>query len=239
MFYNYTQIFRKPFGATGTVQASSLYGGTDLDVTRKLQGIEHMKDIERAFLFGERAEYTTSSSSNATTNHPLRLTGGLVSFISTQVKDAGTEVTETEFEDWLEDVFRYGSASRLLLCSAKWISIINGWARGKLQTVPRDQAYGINLKEYLSGHGTLYLHKHKLLEDAVYGGYAIAVDIEDIMYRYLSYGGVSRDTKLRIDIGTPGDDARTDEYISECGFHITNEKKHGYIYGPTGRRWGE
>lgn len=217
-----------------------MYGGTDLSVTRKLQGIEHAKDIERALILGERAEYTTSTSgTKAATTHPIRLTGGVLSFVSTNVKDAGTQVTETEFEDWLEDVFRYGSASRLLICSAKWISIINGWARGKLQTVPRDKSYGIALTEYLSGHGTLYLHKHKLMEGTIYGGYAIAIDIEDVMYRYLSANGVNRDTKLRIDIGTPGADAQTDEYLSECGLHLTNEKKHGYIYGPTGRIWGE
>jgi hypothetical protein len=220
--------------------ATQMYGGQDLNVTRKLQGIEHMKDIERAFLLGERAEYTTSTSgTKAATTHPIRMTGGMTSFISTNVKDVGAEVTETEFEAWLEHVFRYGSASRLLLCSAKWISEINGWARGKLQTVPSDTTYGINLKEYLSGHGTLYIHKHKLLEGAIYGGYTIAIDIEDIMYRYLSANGENRDTKLKLDIGTPGDDARTDEYLSECGLHLTSEKKHGYVYGPTGSMWGE
>lgn len=219
--------------------ASELYGGADLNVTRKLQGIEHMKDLERAFLFGERAEYTTSSTTHAATTHPIRTTGGILSFVSTNVKDVGTEVTETEFEDWLEDLFRYGSSSRILVCSAKWISIINGWARGKLQTVPRDQTYGINLKEYLSGHGTLYIHKHKLMEGTTYGGYCIGIDVEDVGYRFLSANGESRDTKLRIDIGTPGDDQRTDEYLTECGLHLVNEKKHGYAYGPTGRIWGE
>lgn len=219
--------------------ATAMYGGTDLNVTRKLQGIEHMKDIERAFLFGERAEHlTTTAAPKAATTHPRRMTGGMVSFISTQVKDAGAEVTETEFEDWLEDLFRYGSASRLLMCSAKWVSIINGWARGKLQIVPKDTTYGINLKEYLSGHGTLLIHKHKLLEGAIYGGYAIAVDIEDVMYRFLSANGENRNTKLRIDIGVAGTDARTDEYMTECGLHLVNEEKHGYIYGPTGRIWG-
>jgi len=238
VFYNYTQIFRKPFGATGTVQASALYGGQNLDVTRKLQGIEHMKDIVRAFLFGERAEYTTGTTP-ATTTHPERTTGGILNFVATNVKDVGTEVTETEFEDWLEDLFRYGSSSRLMMCSAKWISIINSWARGKLQTVPKDKTYGINLKEYLSGHGTLMIHKHKLLEGAVYGGYCIAVDVEDVAYRYLSANGENRDTKLRIDVGTPGDDARTDEYLTEAGLYLVNEQKHGYAFGPTGRLWGE
>ena len=125
------------------------------------------------------------------------------------------------------------------MCSAKWISEINGWARGKLQTVPKDKSYGIALKEYLSGHGTLQIVKHKLMEGTVYGGYAIAVDIEDLAYRYLSANGKNRDTKLRIDIGTPGDDSQTDEYITEAGLHLVNEKKHGVATGLTGRIWGE
>jgi len=237
VFYNYTQIFRKPFGVTGTEAASLQYGGTDLSVTRRLQGIEHMKDIERALLFGERALYTPTTAP-ATTTHPLRLTGGVLSFVSTNIKDAGLDVTENEVEDWLEDLFRYGSSSRLLFCSARWISIINGFARGKLQTVPKDQTYGINLKEYLSGHGTLYIHKHKLLEGTIYGGYAIGIDVEDLAYRYLNANGENRDTKLRVDVGLKGTDAQQDEYLSECGLYLVNEKKHGYIYGPQGRIWG-
>ena len=83
----------------------------------------------------------------------------------------------------------------------------------------------MSLHTYLSGQGSVTLIKHKLLEGDIYKGYAILLDMKDLTYRYAK----GRDTHIRVDIGTPGDDARTDEYLSECGFQLTNEKNHGVL----------
>ena len=218
LFTNYLQIFRKPYGTTGSLDAFSLYGGNELNVKAKQQGIVHAQDIERAGLFGEKGSLLTGT-------HPRYYTGGMLSFITTNVTGMGGTFTEGKFESWLIDAFRYGSEQKLLLVSAKVLGVINSWARGKIQVSPSAKKYGMSLHTYLSGQGSVTLIKHKLLEGDIYKGYAILLDMKDLTYRYAK----GRDTHIRVDIGTPGDDARTDEYLSECGFQLTNEKNHGVL----------
>ncbi len=218
LFENLLQIFRKPYGTTGSLMGFNLYGGAELNVKARQQGIIHAQDIERAFLFGEKAVDTSGT-------HPKRFTGGVLSFISTNTLNAGGTLTEAEFEDFLVDAFRYGSTQKLLLLSAKVLGVINSWARGKIQVSPSAKTYGMNLSTYLSGQGTVTLTKHKLLEGEIYKGYAIILDMADLTYRF----NTGRDTHIKVDIGTPGDDSQTDEYLTECGLQLTLEKKHAVL----------
>jgi hypothetical protein len=80
-YYNYTQIFRRPFTQSATSAAESLR--TSMDERTRLrqeQAIEHKMDIERAILFGERKKDVAAS-----TNNVRRMTGGLLSYITTNV----------------------------------------------------------------------------------------------------------------------------------------------------------
>ena len=218
LFTNYLQIFRKPYGVTGSLAAFNLYGGDELNVKARQQGIIHAQDIERGFLFGERGSDTTGT-------HPKYYTGGVNSFITTNREDMGGSLTEGKFEAFLVDAFRYGSEQKLLLVSAKVLGVINSWARGKVRVAPSAKKYGMNLKSYESGQGTVTLIKHKLLEGDEYQGYAFLLDMKDLKYRFAR----GRDTHIRVDVGTPGDDARTDEYLTECGLQMTLEKNHGVL----------
>lgn len=218
LFTNYLQIFRKAYGTTGSLDGFSLYGGAEQNVKAKQQGIIHAQDIERAFLFGEKAINTAGT-------HPKRFTGGVLSFITTNKTDAGGTLTEAEFENFLITAYRYGSSQKLLLVSPNVLGVINSWARGKIQVSPSAKTYGMNLSTYLSGQGTVTLAKHKLLEGNVYKGYGILLDMADLTYRF----NKGRDTHIRVDIGTPGDDARTDEYLTECGLQMTLDKKHAVL----------
>jgi len=49
---NFTQIFRRPFGATRTREGSESYFGGNRETQRAEKAIEHAIDIERAMLFG-------------------------------------------------------------------------------------------------------------------------------------------------------------------------------------------
>lgn len=218
---NYTQIIRTAFGVTGTEDASELYGGADMTYQSKKKGIEHKKDIERAFLFGEKKEDTSGST-------PRRFTAGLNSLITTNRTDASGAATEAEFETFCRNLFRYGSTKKTLLSSALMISAINSWAGGKLQTVSEDKTYGISVTRYLTGHGTLNLVKHNLLEES-YAGMSIGIDTENIMYRHLK----GRDTKLRTNIQEKKSDSREDEYLTEAGLHVIQEKTMGVFEGVT------
>jgi len=159
---------------------------------------------------------------------PRRFTGGLNYFISTNRANASGTLTETEFETFCRTIFRYGSKKQVLLASPLIVSAINSGAGGKLNTVPSDKTFGIDVKEYLTGHGTLLIVKHDLLEQS-YAGYAFAIDPEYLSIRTMK----GRDTKLHTNIQANDEDSRKDEYRTDVGFELKLEKAHGVLYGVT------
>jgi hypothetical protein len=106
---------------------------------------------------------------------------------------------------------------------------------------PKDKTYGIAISQYVSPHGTLNLVKETLLENtngpsggslstSYYGGYAYALELEEIVYRYLQ----NRDVQFETEIQTPGDDFYKDQYICEVAMEFHQERKHAELTGVTG-----
>lgn len=216
--YNYCQIFRTPIGITET--ARNTKGWTkenDFDYQSRKKAIEHMIDIERAFLFGKR--YIDTSGT-----HPKRFTGGIIPSI-TSYKTANVD-TEAEFESWLgAQAFLHGNVEKYLFASAAVVSMINSWARKKLELVQSDKVYGMRILRYDSAHGTVNIIKHPLLTGTKYGNYGVMLDMETLTYRYLT----NRDTKLLTNRQNPGEDSRVDEYLTECGLQMEQEKRHAIM----------
>ncbi len=236
--YNYTQIVRTPFGVTGTEDASENYTGKDRPRLRAEKAIEHKIDLERTALFGERNIFT-SGDSDATTNKPRRYTGGFLYYATSNAKDMSGTMTEPELEDWCEDLFHHtaGGDTRLALASPLACSVIDQLGVGRLQLVPKNETLGLAVKQFVTSHGELMIVKHRLLVDGQtsggttegYGGYILGVDAQKMAYCYLR----GRDTKLRVDVGTPGDDSWTDEYMTEMGWKVINPQVHGTATGIT------
>jgi hypothetical protein len=215
--YGYCQIFRTPFGITETSKNTKTFiRENDLDYQRRKKAIEHMIDIERAFIFGKRAISTAGT-------HPKRYTAGILSRI-TSYSTASVD-TEAEFETWLESAFASGNSEKYLFASAAVVSMINGWAKGKLEITQGEKTYGLTIIKYLSPHGTVNIIKHPLLTGTVYGNYAIMLDLECLTYRHLS----NRDTKLLTDRQTPGEDSIVEEYLTECGLQMEQNKRHAIM----------
>jgi len=213
----YCQIFRTPFGITETGRETKTFiKENDLDYQRRKKAIEHMIDIERAFIFGKKYKDTTGT-------HPKRYTEGVLNVISTFA--AANVDTEAEFEAWLEDAFKYGNTEKYLFTSAAVVSMINGWAKGKLEITQGEKNYGLTILKYLSPHGTVNIIKHDLLTGTTYGNYAIMLDMETLTYRYLS----NRDTKLLTNRQNPGEDAVVEEYLTESGLMMELEKRHAIM----------
>lgn len=234
--FNYLQTIRKSVEVTNSMLNSELYGGNYRAYERKVKGIELMRDIERMALYGERLE-DTSSGLDATISHARRTSGGADYFISTNVTAVGGILTESDFEAFIRTVTRFGGDEVYLLASPLIISVISQWAQGKLQMYSKDKTYGIAIAQYLSPHGTLNLIKDYMLENAgsvsntsLYGGYAFALKLDEMVYRYLQ----NRDVTMEADIQHPGDDFVKDQYICEIGFEFHNEEKHALLTGVTG-----
>uniref|UniRef100_A0A832I0Z0 Phage major capsid protein n=1 Tax=Eiseniibacteriota bacterium TaxID=2212470 RepID=A0A832I0Z0_UNCEI len=221
--YNYCQIFKSSIEDTGTMMETDTYTGPDLPEQRRIVGIKHSQKLERAFFFGERAIDTSGT-------HPRRYTRGLNTFITTNVTDAGGTLTEAEFESFLRSGFRYGSRKKYLFASRLIVSAISSWAQGKLQMFPKDKTYGIAIAQYLSPHGEVLIISHDMLEGAgatnqEYGGYAFLVDLENVMYRPLQ----NRDTRLKMNVQANDQDGEKDEYITEAGLMVVQEKTHAIL----------
>lgn len=219
---NYCQIFRTPFSLTGTTEAESTRTSEQerTRLTRK-KGMEHKIDIERAVLFGEKREYISG-------NEIRRTLGGVTQFINSNIYDAGGALTESEFENsFCEQVFKYGSSTKLLVSSSRLISVINGFGREKLQVVPKDKAYGLRMTRYISAHGDLLIVPSKVLVN-YFAGYGMVVDVDKVEFKPL------RDTQLKRNIQPDDEDALRDEYFTEATLKVENEECHGIIKGVTG-----
>lgn len=223
----YCQIFRLPFGVTETAKnTQTLIKENDFDYQRRKKAIEHAVDIERAFIFSKASGDTAVSAVAGTKGNPMRTTAGVLEIVlaSGAAQTLGVD-TEAEFETWLESAFLHGNCEKYLFASAAVVSMINGWAKGKLEILSKEKTYGLNITRYISPHGTVNIIKHPLLTGTPYGNYAVMIDMEMLTYRYLS----NRDTKLLTNRQARGDDERIDEYLTECGLMMEQALRHAMM----------
>jgi hypothetical protein len=220
--YNYTQIFRWEFGSSGTLQASELYGGDDLSYQQKKAGKEFRIQMERSYLWGEKAEDTTGALA-------IRYTDGIMARVTTNVSSIVT-LTMATLEAFLRTGFRYGPARKILFASREVVSYMSLIAGTKIQTRPTDKNFPMALTEYVSPHGKLYIATHNLLAGSGgttlnYGGYGLLVDLDSCFHRPLK----GRNTMLRTNIQDNDQDGRIDGYLAECGLQVIQEKNHAIM----------
>jgi len=214
---NYTQIFRTPIGITETARNTKGWSKEgDFDYQTKKKASEHMVDIERAFLFGKKEQLTSGLT------HPKRFTQGILPRVTQKTSNVSTRA---EFNAYLEVLFGHGNTEKYMFASPYVIGKINEYAMDKLQVVSGEKAFGLVILKYMSPHGTLNLIKHELLTGDLYGKTGVGLDMETLTYRYLS----SRDTKLLTNRQAPGEDARIDEYLTECGLQFEQPERHAIV----------
>lgn len=238
--YNYVQIFRTPFGVTGTQDATVNFMGKDRPRLRAKKAIEHKLLLEKAALFGER------NIDNANLNNPRRYTGGAFYFLTDNIYDtatmgpAGTTLTAPELWTWLQDVYNHtgeGSGERVLFASGTILTVFDQMAlttgNVSINVAPRDRAFGLSVKQWFTSHGTFNIVRHRLLDNGLggggYGGHGILLDPSAWFIRHLP----GRNTHLRPDVGAKGDDAWSDEYFTELGFQVTLPETQGILKGVT------
>jgi len=215
---NYTEIFRWPVALVGTLAASELYGGKEMARLHRTSGIMHAVQIELANLFGEQAQITSGDTTR-------RSTGGIIPFISTNSTDYGGTWNFNTFSSDTETMFRYGRKKKVMFAARGVVTSIDQEAFSNTERMESSVTFGITTSRLRTTHGELNLITHNKLEGDTYGGYAVVVDMDNMGVRFLR----GRDTKLRTDVGTPGDDAQTDEWLSEMGLWRSLEKTHSLL----------
>jgi len=223
--YNYLQNTDTAFGASGDLIASDLYGGPEQDLQRRENAFIHLEKIEKSIIFGERSEDLTGAK-------PIRTTGGILEFITTNITPVGGALSQAAFEIFLRNGFRYSNAKRekLFICSRLLVSVISTWANARLMTVQKDKTFGLNITEYVSPHGRVLIMPHYLFEGATYGGMGILTDMTELTFRF----GKGRDTRLLTGVQLPDEDGIKDMYRTSFGLEFGLEKKHSLITGVTG-----
>lgn len=224
---NYCQIRKTTVMVTKTLDAVALYGGDERIYQRNKASNEHARDWEHILLHGVKGSVVSAQA------NPVYLTGGLDYYITTNVLATSGTLTESEFLDYLPNVFRYSVSgspgkNKVMFASAEVINTINSWGIAKLVTTPASdrasQTYGIDIKEYVSGFGRLNVVYHPLLEQGAKGR-AYIIDLDGVMMRPL------RPTRMNTNVQAPDADVYKDEILTEAGFMVAEELTHGLITG--------
>lgn len=227
--YNYTGIVRDPFGVTKTAMATKTFAGVDFTTEQAKELIEHKKSIELMNIAGERKEELTGTK-------PKRSTRGIRNWISTNVLNVAGELTETALDSHLRVSYRYGAKVKLGLLSPILAQAINGFAKDRLRVVDKSSVYGVTLSRYENAGRVILLAEHQLLANDDLNdfnglaGEGYVIDLEDVKLRYLK----GRLTVHNENIQANDEDQRIDEYLSEVGFQLALERKHGMFKGVTG-----
>lgn len=224
---NFTQIFRSPIEISRTAMHTEYRTGDQYKEKARDALKEHMISMERAFLWGKK---DSTTGSNGLTE---RYTGGVISYLTTNVLDAATgtatanKVTESEFDAFLaENVFAFGSGQKMALCGWQVANSINQIAKGRwsVQAVSPTGTYGVSFTQYMTPFGELVLKTHPMFRQIPGAEQMMLIlDTSDLKYRYID------DTQLLKDRQSPGVDGIKDEYLTEAGLELIQEKTHGLI----------
>ena len=225
--YNYTQIFKNTASQSRTLSQTKLYGEPNRATEEKWHGMEHKKALERAICWGE-LKTTTGPGGD-----PLRMTKGLFSdagYIQTNRFDAVAGITEDDFNEYLEDIFEYGSDTKIGFGGKVALRTLNAFAKDKLQVIhpSGDKGklnYGISIRLWQGADGsTTQLIKAKQWKGPTKARMLGVVDLKNIRLRPL------QDTVLKKDIQENDRDGWKDQWLTEVALECKLEQTHGLIY---------
>lgn len=223
---NYCQIFKTAVDIDKSSAKHKMRVGVDERARQRfLRGQEHVAGIERAFLFGQKKKDST------TFNKVAYNTGGVFEFIRTNVEtDSNGTLTQDEFIDFVENTaFAYGATEKLAIIGTTMAQAISKWYSDKLYLEPAFQQLGVQVLTYVSPTGKkLYLKSHELFKRIPsLKGTMLTLDMQDIAIK------MYRNTTLNLNIQSPSVDAYLDEYLTECGLKVAQEKHHAVLKGVT------
>lgn len=223
--FNYTQIFKETVGITNTADAiKNLRTGKAWENDRKRKSFDLAQAMEYAFIFGRRSEVTSGT-------HPKRTTGGIVSFLSTNVKDWTETPTEESLLEALQGLFLYQPAGtpneRIVFAGNGAINTLNLLAKNSPSTnINYDglfTVYGMKLSRWVIPQGEIAVKSHPLFNiHPVWTNSMLIINPKGIKERYL------RKVKFMDNIQANDEDARRGQWIGETGVEVHHEDTMGF-----------
>ena len=245
--YNYTQIFRTPLSITRTARKTKLRTG-DAYKEMKREALElHGIEMEKAFLFGVPYEGTGDNGK------PERTTEGLVNCLRTNNSDGVSDFQlnasyhgknwlddgggESFLDAYLEQAFRYGRQEKLAVCGSGALLGLNklAAANSHFTMTASTKSYGINVTEWITPFGKIFLKTHPLFNIETTLRYSMLIfEPENCVYRYIDdttfYGeGEAKQAAP----GTNGGriDGTQEEYLTECGLEYHHPYTAAFLNG--------
>lgn len=169
-YKNYTQDMRTPIGISEVAEDSRLHGEDDWPYQERKAGISHMRKEEYINWWGKPyvGDKKNFSSHGPTTSLPATA-GGINHYIaayapSNQKLDE-SELTQDEFQDFMEYVFEYGSGLKYCYCAPRLRTALDKWGISKLNTFSSDSVFGMAVSRWVSSHGEVVFITHKMFKN--------------------------------------------------------------------------
>lgn len=228
-FMNLCQIFKTTYDITNTAKGTKTRTGDPIKNDKKRKMFDHSTAMEMAFLFGKRFETTGSNGK------PLRLTGGLLWFLSqyapNMITAFTTTPTETTFTDAIYKVFDYDSGAgdeRIVFAGNGALNSLNKLAATQTRTrVNFDgivDVYGMKLQRWVLPQGTIYVKSHPLFNvHSRFTNDMAIIDPSSLKYRTF------RDTAFKDNIQANDADETKGQWLSEVGLEMEHAKTMGWL----------
>lgn len=241
-FYNYTQIFRNSLEITRTAELTALRTNPGKYQEMKMKLLEkHSMEMEMALLFGIGTETVTSGTTVE------RTTQGIINFVTNNLpgnvrnykvdyasKNPKTWVAEGAnwIDETLELYFRYGANSKLALCGSGALLGIQRAvkASGTMQLNPLMKIYGMNVTEWVTPFGSIYLKTHPLMSQiSSLRNSAVLLEPGNVKQRVITDTTYYDDPNGN-NQGTRRADAKAEEFLTEMGFEYNLPHTFGIMH---------
>lgn len=255
---NYTEIFRTAFGFSRTaLKAGVLFDRTGIyKDAAKENAMNHMQEIEKAFLFNTKTEYVAANADGD--NVPTRTTGGVLYHLRQWelgtpygvdpatdnnhpnkriiIMDPTVPMTKKFFNSLISRVFKTTNNKnfeKLVFCGNTFLGVLNEMFEGTVNLtagINSSDTYGMTVTRFESLWGTLYFKTHplfNLISDL--NASALILDIGNLKYHPLT----DSDTTLLRNRQAPDADRRKDEWLTEAGLECQLPDSHMFIDGVT------
>ena len=229
--YNYTQIFRNPFGFTGTDSEIALYGADDPEREAAKKRVEHKRSLEAAIWVGGRDFSSASPSSKG-------YMGGVKEFLSTNVFTGFGALSLTGFDVKIQQILQDGDMNKTIFASPLAARGLSHLFTSNWQEAQNDDVlFGAKVSAWLNGaYGerlpVIVKREWGAMGTTGYGlgGALFVIDLGNVKRRPMR----NRDTKLLPNRQGNGEDKVVFDYLTEMSFELKNESTHGAFFGITG-----
>ncbi len=232
--FGYSQELRYDLSFSNRQVKRTFENGMEKDYQMRKSLQDARKDINRAFLFQEKARFTDANTGDTT------LTQGIRGVPTTYTWAVGGVMYENDFDEFLvEEGLRKGSQNKILFASTQMILATtqmakDRWVYNTVNFQQQSRKVGLSVVEYMAPNGRrLMIVEDRNISDD-FNGESYGIDMQQLKRRVFSAG--SRSGELHIISGTQDKDdlGEINTMYGDMGLQWGIEAAHFKITGVAG-----